>query len=153
MYCQKCGAKIDDEACVCVHCGAHVRKLPDEEQSISQTQPKKPQSVEESLEELRYRRQQQHIENTKREEYGEERGYYPAYGYYRKTNGMAIAGFVCAFFSAILGIVFSVIAMNQCEERGEEGYGLAQAGRTIAIVRLFLSFVVTIIVVAAVTAG
>ncbi len=144
MYCQNCGAKIDDEACVCVHCGAHVRKFPDEKQSIPQTQPKKPQSVEESLEELRYRRQQQHIENTKREEYGEGRGYYPDYGYYRKTNGMAIAGFVCSFFFALLGLIFSIIGMQQCKERGDNGYGLAKAGMIISIVWIAIVFIVAV---------
>ena len=144
MYCKKCGAQIDDDAYVCVHCGAHVRELPDEKQSIPQTQPKKPQSVEESLEELRYRRQQQHIENTKREEYGEGCGYYPDYGYYRKTNGMAIAGFVCSFFFALLGLIFSIIGMQQCKERGDNGYGLAKAGMIISIVWMAIVFMVAV---------
>ena len=60
----------------------------------------------------------------------------------RKTNGMAIAGFVCSFFFAILGLIFSCIGMKQCEERDEEGYGLAKAGKIISIVSLVLGVVV-----------
>lgn len=64
---------------------------------------------------------------------------------YKKTNGMAIAGFVCAFLFPLLGLIFSIIGMKQCEERGEDGYGLAKAGKIISIVFMVLSFVLGII--------
>lgn len=71
----------------------------------------------------------------------------------RKTNGMAIAGFVCSFFFAILGMIFSCIGMKQCEERDEDGYGLAKAGKIISIVSLVLGVAVGIFYGAAISAG
>lgn len=59
-------------------------------------------------------------------------------GGYRKTNAMAIAGFVCSFLFALLGLIFSIIGMKQCRERNEDGYGLAKAGMIISIVCLAL---------------
>lgn len=147
MYCKKCGAQIDDDAYVCAYCGAQVRELPNEKQNISQTPPKNPQSVEDSLEELRYRRQQQHIENAQEEEYNR-------YGYFRqeyvprrKNNGLAIAGFICSFFSILFGLVFSIIGKRQCEEFGDECGGLATAG--IVISSLKIGFIVMVIVLGA----
>lgn len=71
----------------------------------------------------------------------------------RKTNGMAIAGFVCSFFFAILGLIFSCIGMKQCKERDEDGYGLAKAGKIISIVSLVLGLAMVIFYGAAISAG
>jgi hypothetical protein len=58
----------------------------------------------------------------------------------RKTNGMAIAGFICGcagllFLPAILGIVFGFIARSQIRrsEGRQKGDGLAIAGILVAI--------------------
>ena len=131
MYCKKCGAQIDDDAYVCAHCGAQVRELPNEKQNISQTPPKNPQNME----------------NAQEEEYNR-------YGYFRqeyvprrKNNGMAIAGFICSFFSILFGLVFSIIGKRQCEEFGDECGGLATAG--IVISSLKIGFIVMVIVLGA----
>ena len=104
----------------CKKCGAQVRELPNEKQNISQTPPKKPQN----------------IENAQEEEYNR-------YGYFRqeyvprhKNNGLAIAGFICSFFSILFGLVFSIIGKRQCEEFGDECGGLATAGIVISILKL-----------------
>lgn len=55
-----------------------------------------------------------------------------------RTNGMAIAGFVCSLFFPILGLVFSAIALGQIKRRGGRGRGLATAGLVISIVTLVL---------------
>ncbi|MES2779193.1 MAG: DUF4190 domain-containing protein [Bacteroidota bacterium] len=57
-------------------------------------------------------------------------------------DGMAVAGFVCAlvgFFIAgvilgILGIVFSIIALNRMGTSGKKGRGLAIAGFILGII-------------------
>jgi hypothetical protein len=61
-----------------------------------------------------------------------------------RTNGMAIAGFVCAFFIPILGIIFSAIAMGQINRRGGRGYGLANAGLVISLVTILLLVVLMV---------
>ena len=76
---------------------------------------------------------------------GTARGGNGAYNGYRKTNAFAIAGFVCSFLFAILGLIFSAMAMKQCRERNEDGYGLSKAGMIISIVSMVLSVFLGII--------
>jgi hypothetical protein len=59
-----------------------------------------------------------------------------------KTNGMAITGFVCSLFCWPLGLIFSIIGMNQTsKDPSQGGRGLAIAGLIISIV----SIVITVI--------
>jgi len=60
------------------------------------------------------------------------------------TNGMAIAGFVLSFVFALLGLIFSAIALKQIKETGEGGHGLALAGLVISIVALALGLILSI---------
>lgn len=46
----------------------------------------------------------------------------------QKTNGLAIAGFVCSFFCGILGIIFGAVALSQINKTNGGGKGLAIAG-------------------------
>jgi Domain of unknown function (DUF4190) len=48
------------------------------------------------------------------------------------TNGMAIAGFVLSFFCSILGLIFSIVGLNQTKQRRQGGSGLAIAGIVIS---------------------
>lgn len=107
MYCRKCGAQIDDEAYVCVHCGALVKELP---------QP----GIRQAAGNAGYRS--------------------------GKTNAMAVVGFIFSFFIALLGLIFSIIGMNQCKERGDDGYGLAKAGLIISIIEMALVFIGAMII-------
>lgn len=60
----------------------------------------------------------------------------------KKTNGMAITGFVLSFFCGVLGIVFSAIGLSQTgKDPNQGGRGLAIAGLIISIVSLVISFV------------
>ena len=60
----------------------------------------------------------------------------------KKTNGMAITGFVLSFFCGILGIVFSAIGLSQTGKNPNQGgRGLAIAGLIISIVSLVISFI------------
>lgn len=72
---------------------------------------------------------------------GTVRGGNGAYNGYRKTNALAIAGFICSFLIALLGFIFSAIAMKQCRERNEEGFGFAKAGMIISIVSFMLQVI------------
>lgn len=60
-------------------------------------------------------------------------GYVPA----QRTNGMAIAAFVCPLVMCVLfplGIIFGHIALSQIARTGEGGKGLAIAGLAISYV-------------------
>ena len=53
-----------------------------------------------------------------------------------QTNGYAIVGFILAFAFALLGLIFSIIALNKAEERNGAGRGLAIAGIVISILNM-----------------
>ena len=85
---------------------------------------------------------------------------YPAYGYapVPRTNGLAVASFVCSLFfrlygiGAVLAVVFGFVARYQIKRSGgtQKGKGLALAGIVIGLVSLIAIAVVVAIVVAAV---
>lgn len=51
-----------------------------------------------------------------------------------EKNGMAIAGFVCSFFSPLLGWIFGGIGLNRSAKRNGKGKGLSIAALVIATV-------------------
>jgi hypothetical protein len=60
-----------------------------------------------------------------------------------RTSGMAITGFVLAFFCGVLGLIFSIIGLSECKKSNGRvtGEGLAMAGIIVSI----LSTVVVIV--------
>lgn len=60
----------------------------------------------------------------------------------QKTNGMAIAGFVCSFLCWPLGLIFSILGMSQTsKDPSQGGRGLAIAGLVLSIVSAVIIFV------------
>lgn len=55
-----------------------------------------------------------------------------------KTNTMAILGFIFAFLFPIVGLILSIIGLNQAKARNEHGKELALAGLIISIVFMCL---------------
>jgi hypothetical protein len=55
-----------------------------------------------------------------------------------KTNGLAIAGFVCAFLFSLVGLILSIIALSQINKSNgmQKGKGLAIAGIIISAVSI-----------------
>ena len=53
----------------------------------------------------------------------------------KTTNGLAIAGFVLSFASSILGLIFSILGLNEAKKTNN-GRGLAIAGIIISVVKL-----------------
>ena len=59
--------------------------------------------------------------------------------------GWAIAGFICAFVCALLGLIFSIVALNGMKKSGNQsGHGLAIAGIVIAIINMVLGVIIAI---------
>lgn len=76
-------------------------------------------------------------------------GYYPPpYGVPMQmapsTSGMAIAGFVCSFLCALLGLIFSIIGYNEVKNSNgmKTGGGLALAGIIISIAWFLITIAV-----------
>lgn len=59
----------------------------------------------------------------------------------KKTNTLAVVGFVFAFIFPIVGLICSIIARKKCREEGLEGDELALAG-------IIISAVCTVILIA-----
>lgn len=70
--------------------------------------------------------------------------YYPQYPLPMptRTSGMAIAGFVLSFFCGLLGLIFSVIGYNECQNSNGmvTGQGLAIAGIVISSLSMLFIF-------------
>ena len=60
-------------------------------------------------------------------------------------NGLAIAGFVVSFFSALVGLILSIIAYKKVTASGEKGKELATAGIIISAVELGLGVLILVI--------
>lgn len=80
----------------------------------------------------------------------------------QQGNGMAISGFICALLSVIgfwapgvnfvlwvLGIVFSIVGLKNCKNKGAPHRGLAMAGLVIALVPTTILILVFIFLIAA----
>ncbi len=55
-------------------------------------------------------------------------------------NGMAIAGFICSFFSPLLGWIFGGIGLSRSYKRLGKGQGLSVAALIIASFMFILGF-------------
>ncbi len=79
----------------------------------------------------------------------------PVYTAAPPTNGMAVAGFVCSFVMPLVGLILSLVSLNQIKTNHEGGKGLAIAGVVISSIFLvlgllyFLFFIVLLIIGAA----
>lgn len=62
----------------------------------------------------------------------------------QKWNGFAIAGFVVSFFISLVGLILSIIGLDQTKKRNEKGHGLAIAGIVISIVNMVIVLLMVI---------
>jgi flagellar basal body rod protein FlgC len=62
---------------------------------------------------------------------------------------MAIAGLICAFFIPLLGLIFSIIGINQTKDNKRGGRGLAIAGLIISAIGMLLGLLWIILIVVA----
>ena len=65
--------------------------------------------------------------------------------YYYQTqarNGFALAGFIVAFFSPMVGLILSIIGLNKSKDMKGLGRGQAIAGIIISICNFILSFAI-----------
>ena len=123
MYCVNCGKELADDVKTCPYCGAEIGN-----EAIQEYDPmedlmgfdEEPVFTEAPIAQPT----QTSTENVQ-----------------TGSNGFAIAGFVCAFFVPILGIIFSAIGMSRSKKMNKKGLGLAVAGLVIAIVSMLINFI------------
>jgi len=66
-----------------------------------------------------------------------------------RYNVLAIVGFILAFLINIVGLILSIIALNQIKRTGERGHGLALAGVIISALSIIISIISAIVIVIA----
>lgn len=118
MFCKNCGKQIDDNSVVCPYCGAETKS----QATAQQPQYQQPQYQQPQYQQPQY--QQQYSE--------------------KRSNSYAIAGFVLAFFFALLGLIFSIIGLRKVDECGGSGKGLAIAGIVLSILSMIGAFIIMI---------
>ena len=64
----------------------------------------------------------------------------------KRWNGFAVAGFVLSFFSGLLGLIFSIIGVNNASKYDDKGKGLAIAGIIISCIDLIIEFILIIVI-------
>lgn len=57
----------------------------------------------------------------------------------KEKNGMAIAGFICAFFIPLLGWIFGGVGLSRASKRNGKGKGFSIAALVIATVMFFIN--------------
>ena len=56
-----------------------------------------------------------------------------------KSNGMAIAAFICSFFIPLLGWIFGGVGLARSKERSDKGRGLSIAAVVIATISFLIN--------------
>lgn len=74
-------------------------------------------------------------------------GYNPYYQPEPKWNPMAIAGFICSFIIALVGLILSIIGYSQTRKTGEKGKGLALAGIIISALSMLMQLLLVVLIV------
>jgi len=128
MYCSNCGNEINDNAVVCIHCGAAVdteyfEKNNPENKNIYCAQPA-------------YNRPNQKFQPVYQAEPAEQP---------KKENTIAIVGFIFAFLVPLVGIICSAIGYKRAKNENGEHKELALAGLIISIVREAIAVLVVFI--------
>lgn len=142
MFCSNCGKQIDDNVVNCPFCSAETGVTPAQteepaaEQTAQQAQPQYEQTYG-----------QQNYEQQPYQPY-QTQSYQPP----RKSgsNGLAIAGFICAFFFPLLGLIFSCIGLNHSKKMGGDGKGLSIAGIVISVLAIVIIIIYLSIFIAAI---
>lgn len=127
-FCRECGKELEENSKFCKNCGTKIEEEKTKEANASN-------------------------ENTN-ESAASNAGTNVTYNQTyvtKKSNGMAIAGFVislvsllCCGYSSWLGLIFSIIGLVNANKNEGEGKGLAIAGIVISSILLILIVLLTI---------
>lgn len=124
MFCRYCGKELNDKAVVCPGCGILTCEESAPKTKEAQQIPYRPQTA-----------YQQPQAQPQQQTY-QQQPVYQAQPRPRKTNVLAIVGFVLSFFVCLAGLICSAIALKQVKTSGEDGRGLALAGVIISAISL-----------------
>ena len=64
----------------------------------------------------------------------------------KKTNGLCIAGLICSFIVPLVGLILSIVGMNQAKKRNEDGFALAVVGIVMGVIGTIVTVIVVLFV-------
>lgn len=124
-FCRECGKKLEENSKFCNNCGMKL----EEKETNTLSENTNESTVKNVNENVTYN--QTYVT--------------------KKSNGMAIIGFVislisllCCGYSSWLGLIFSIIGLINANKNEGEGKGLAIAGIVISLILLILFILLTI---------
>jgi len=130
MYCEKCGAQLEEGATFCSQCGTPVTK----------TEEVKTEAVNETPAQAQPEAQPQPAQPAPQP--APQAKPQPAPVQSGATNTLAIVGFVLSFFISLAGLICSCIGLKKANtEFGGNGKGLAIAGIVISSIGLFATII------------
>ncbi len=136
MFCEKCGAQLEDDASFCSHCGTPVTRT---EGFKTEAEPA-PQSEAQATPEMQPEAMPAEPQPIPQDQPQAQPAPAPVQ---TATNTLAIVGFVLSFFVSLAGLICSCIGLKKANtEFGGNGKGLAIAGIVIGAVGLFATVVV-----------
>ena len=149
MTCQNCGAQLNEGAAFCPNCGTPV--------SQTQTQPQ--QQYAQPQQQYTQPPQQYNQPQYNQPQYNQSQsGQFfedmTAANLGQSVFGFGLAGFICSLIFSILGLIFSIIALNKAKHyqaytggfynKAATGRGFAIAGLIISIISIVITLVATI---------
>lgn len=160
MICSNCGKEIPDGVKFCPECGAPAASEPFiPAEPAAPAVPPYPSDPVYPSEPVQQAYPQPSAPYAPPQTYPGQQTYrQPVYAApAQKTNGLAVAGFVCSLASfilpyvgvvtAIVGLILSIIGIGQIKKSGEKGRGLAIAGIIIGALIILLTIVAVILLV------
>lgn len=168
MFCKYCGKELENDATVCPNCGTPVANAPEQAPQSSESYPgqneqlfdgstvQQPgaQSAPNAQPSGQYGQNQYGQNQYGQNQYGQQGQqsqqvppyYYQPSQYSQQpqspepqSNGIAIAGFVCAFISPLLGWIFGGIGLSRANRRNGKGKGFSIAAIAVASVMFVIS--------------
>ncbi len=122
-FCPNCGNDLGDtQGSFCSACGKPIEELKTQDNVEHQPEPETRRDDE------LLKPQVQYVE--------------------KKTNGLAIAGFVVSFFAALVGLILSWIALSQIKDNpNQDGKGLAIAGVIISAATIVITILIVVLLI------
>ena len=131
MFCPNCGKEVDENASFCPNCGTDLKNVYRPANNNNSSANADPFSDGQATN-GNYNRP------ASQPNYSQ-----PATD---PTNSMAIAGFVCSFFVAILGLIFGCMGLSESKKLNGKGYGFSIAAIAISIVSMVISVICVIVI-------
>ena len=145
MFCYNCGHHLDDDDKFCPSCGARVKNSDSEEKVVdSEDLGAKRESDRDYISDNDIFFGEKISSSDRKYDAKNNQASHFRQAKVKESNGMAVAGLICAFIVPILGLILSIIAYDNLKKAGEPTR-IATIGIVVAVCSLVFSVVVNIL--------